>query len=86
MGRCCVARSVVLSVVVCGSLLCCAIFSFICSGLWVVVYPFVLFPLVIVLSVLLRCADSDYFLLVSSNLSYISSNVYSTEINENICR
>ena len=37
----------------------CSIFSFLCSILWIVVCPFVLFRLVIVLSVF-RFTDSDY--------------------------
>ena len=48
--------------------LCCSIFSFLSSVLQTIVCPFVLFPLVIVLSVLLQFTASDYPL-VSSNFS-----------------
>ena len=39
---------------------CCSIFSFLCSVLWIVVCPSVLFLVAIVLSGLLRFPDSDY--------------------------
>ena len=56
-------------------ILCCSIFIFLCSDLYIIICPFVLFLLAIVLSVL-RNKDSDYpcgifkFFLFSNN-SYI---------------
>ena len=54
--------------------------------LQIVVYPFVLFPLAIVLSVLLRYTDSDYLPLVSSNsfLTFIRWNLLERKNNRDI--
>ena len=48
--------------------LCCSIFSFLCSVLQIVVCLFVPFLLAIVLSVLLRFADSDYLVGIFKNV------------------
>ena len=47
---------------------CCSIISFLCSALWIIVCPFVLFHLTIALSVLLRLLNNS---LVSSSFSYM---------------
>ena len=66
---------------------CCSIFSFLCSILWIVVFPFVLFLLVIVLFVILRFTAFDYpfrifRLLIDKNtfylVGYLNRIVYSS--------
>jgi hypothetical protein len=49
---------------------CCSTFGFLCGVLYIIVWPFVLYLLVIVLSVLRLFTSSDYTF-VSSKFSYI---------------